>query len=257
MPITETTLGELVERENAALARFVALAETVDPHLPVGEDTWRATDVVAHLGTVIHRCVRRPRPATTPDEVAEINAEELAELGASTMAEFVTELSACQTRYQERWRRLPLEDELPFHAGIELDVATLRANWVSELCLQGWDLAQAAGLPWPLDDRDALLALRVVLRAMPAWLKGEELGSFALRVEVDGGVPQVLVMRNATVEVVDRAVPDAAAVVGGAPAAAALLFYGRLDLDAAVAEGLVVTGDVGAVRRLLASRFLP
>lgn len=258
MAIIETTVEELVEREDRALERVVELARSVDPSLPTGDGSWTAHDVLAHLVTVIRRYTNPDvRLAATAREVDEVNADELAGLADTPMGTLAEQLVAGHRAYQDLWSKFPLDAELRFHAGLRFDAASLRANWLSELLVHGRDVAVATGRDWPLDDREGLLALRVAMRALPGYVKADDGPPLRVALRVAGGTPQRIELGDGTATVTEGEPATADLVLSGSPVAAALLFYGRLSADQAETAGLVVEGGRQVLERFLARREAP
>lgn len=259
MPIVDTTSEELSDRENHALAMVSALAERVDPALPVGDGAWTAREVLAHLVTVIGRYLNpKVQLASTAREVDELNRAEMAGLADHSVSELVAELGARHKTYQEVWGAFPLDLEFPFHAGLKFDVASLRSNWMSELLVHGYDVAAAAGEDWPLEERDLLLSMRVVLAALPGyWKGGGDLGHIEVALAPAGSNPHTIVVDGAQLRVVEGLGSGADVVLGGSAAALALFFYGRIDQADAEARGLVVTGSQEALDAFMDNREVP
>lgn len=104
MTITETAVDELVDRESGALSDLLTLVGGVAPDTPVGDGTWTAHDVLAHLVTVGRRYLNpRTRLAASLNEVAAVNAEELVGARQLSQEELTGELAANHATYQQVW----------------------------------------------------------------------------------------------------------------------------------------------------------
>jgi uncharacterized protein (TIGR03083 family) len=255
--ITDTTAEELLAREQRALQRVVALMGSTSPGTHVGDGSWTVRDVLAHLVTVAERYLARPPVlARTAREVDRINARDLTGLAGAGTSELLERLADAAAAYETVTAALPLDREFPFHGGVQLDIASLRCNWIAELLVHGHDVATATDAPWPIEDRDGLLVARLVLRVLPAYLRPGDARGVRVGIELAGGRPLTVLVDDGGVSVtygLDRA----AGVVRGAPAPFALLLYARTDLTGAELAGVEVIGDRDAVDRLLGALERP
>lgn len=236
------------ERELAAYERVAELFTSVDPGTPVGADGWNARDVLAHLCNVARRYTSAPRLGETVREVDAINAEELRALDGLSSDELLGKLDRAFSRYREVWSEIGPEHRWPFHGGGQLPTASLRANWLGEMLVHGYDVAGAAGQPWEITDADAA-DLLVLLRAI-APTYGHAGAPVAVEIAVDGAVPWVLAVGEDGVSTSEPG-RHVSARLTGRGAGAVLLFYQRLDVEGAEQLGLQVTGDRTAVGRLI------
>ncbi|GAC1441966.1 MAG: hypothetical protein NVS3B26_03890 [Mycobacteriales bacterium] len=247
----------LAVAESDALRRVASLFSRVDPALPVGDGTWTSRDVAAHLVTVIGRYLNSDvRLGRTPREVDEINRQEMQALAELPMDQLVDRLDVASAAYQRGWSRLPLDMQLPFHAGIELDVASLRSNWLGELLIHARDVAASAGEPWEIAEHDALLLVRLVLTALPGYLRAAELHDAVLLMVANSGRPASIAISAGTVSVSDSVLPNDASVRSPADVLA-LTLYSRLSLAAAEERGLEIHGHRDRVTSFFSSLIAP
>jgi uncharacterized protein (TIGR03083 family) len=242
-------MSDFDDREHAAYQRVLALFREVDPQLPVGDGSWTARDVLAHLCNVARRYTSVPRLGQTVREVDQINAEELTALEGLGIAELIGKFERAFARYREVWTEIGPEHMWPFHGGGQLPTASLRANWLGEMTIHGYDVASAAGLGWRVSDADAADLLQLLHDVVPAYARAGQPASVAFA--ADGAAAWSVRIRPDGVAVVDGA-EDAEATVSGAGGAIALLLYQRIGPAELPAQGALVTGDPDALPRLLA-----
>lgn len=235
------------DREQAAFDRTAELFRSVDPALVVPDSSWTARDVLAHLVTVARRYTSMPRLADTPREVDTINAEELAPLADQNVEALLADYAAAFARYREVWVPMAPEHLWPFHGGGRIGTVQLRANWLGEMLVHGYDVAAAAGVEWPLSDADAGDLLGLLRAILPAYGRAGA-GSVTADLALDGVEPWTLAAgavpagENGTAE----------ATVTGPAGVAVLFLYQRIGPDEARRRGLRVDGDESVLDRLLA-----
>ena len=241
-------MAEFNDRELAAYHRVAGLFRSVDPALPVGDGSWTARDVLAHLCNVARRYTSAPRLGETVREVDAINAEELAALEGLPIDELLGKFERAFARYREVWGEIGPEHMWPFHGGGQLPTASLRTNWLGEMLVHGYDVATAAGVAWEIGDADAADLLAFLREVIPAYgLAGRPL---AVAVAGSGAEPWVLVIDEEGARAGEPGtVPDA--TVHGPGGVLVLFLYQRIDLPAAEAAGASVDGDRDAVLRML------
>jgi uncharacterized protein (TIGR03083 family) len=234
------------DREQAAFERTVALFRDADPGLAVTDGSWTTRDVLAHLVTVARRYTSMPRLADTPREVDTINAEELAELADATVEALLDDYAQGFARYREVWVPMAAEHQWPFHGGGRIGTTSLRANWLGEMLVHGYDVAAAAGVDWPIGDADAGDLLGLLRDILPAYGRA---GTEAVTVDLAlDGVPPWTLAAGAVPEG-DAAAPEA--TVTGPAGVGVLFLYQRLSPVEARARGLRVEGDESVLARLL------
>ena len=241
-------MADFNTREQAAYDRVVGLFAAVDPGLPVGDGSWTARDVLAHLCNVARRYTSAPRLGETVREVDAINAEELGALDGLSMDELLGKFERAFSRYREVWTEVGPEHMWPFHGGGQLPTASLRANWLGEMLVHGHDVAAAAGHAWEITDADAADLLTLLRGIAPTY--GRAGDPVAVEIAVDGASPWVLAVGEDGISTSEPPA-DVSARLTGRGAGAVLLFYQRVDVDGAEPLGLQVSGDPAAVGRLI------
>lgn len=233
------------DREQARFAQTVALFREVDPAVVLADGSWTARDVLAHLCTVARRYISVPRLAATPREVDAINAEEMAALDGVPVEDLLGKFERGFARYREVWVPMGPEHMWPFHGGGQLPTSALRANWLGEMTLHGYDVAFAAGVDWHVGDEDAQDLLVFLRQIVPAYARPGEPVAVALAPE--GGPAWTIRIDGERAVTVDGA-DDVQATVSGSAWSLTLLLYQRTS-----PAGLSVTGEPAAVERLFAS----
>ena len=242
---TATDAAELWARIDADAQRFFELVRSVPPDLPLKGSTWTTREVVGHLLTVIRRYTRGPTLGETPRDVDRINDEELAALGAAPCTELLDQLERELKLARELYapEALDLHMKVSFHGGVRIDFAAALGNVIGELLIHGLDLAAAAGRPWSLDDRDAVLILNGVLQILPAYAVRDTHRSLRVRLSVPGARPWLLDFHRGELTSAPAETGVASDVVVRAPASTlALTLYSRLSTTRAVRGGMRVVG---------------
>lgn len=245
--IVTTTPTELAERTDLAYERFVTLLADTPGTLAV-DGSWTAVEVAGHLLNVVNRYVdfSPDRLADAPRGVDVINEDELATLAGRPMSEVLADLATEMGRFRANWgpqTGLPLDLEIPFHGGGKIDLQSGLTNLMGEYLVHGLDVARAAGVDWPIDDRDGALLAAFTARLLPAYVRATNTERLHVRLDLDGLHPWVLEVEgpaatSRTPQVDDK--PDVCLCGPATPVA--LLLYGRLDLDGALAHGVEVCG---------------
>ena len=241
-------MSDFDDREQAAYERTVELFRTAPADARVSDGTWTVRDVLAHLVTVARRYTSMPRLADTPRGVDAINAEELADLADVGVGELLGEYAQAFARYRELWVPMPVEHRWPFHGGGQLGTTELRANWLGEMLVHGYDAAVAAGVDWPIGDADARDLLAFLREVLPAYGR-TGCAPVSVGLALDGCEPWTLVVDADGVRAAGAGAADA--TLSGPPGVALLVLYQRLSPPEAVARGLRVAGDTSALARLM------
>jgi hypothetical protein len=264
MALTTATDAELDLRTTAAFRRTICLLRSVDPQQRLALGEWTARDVAAHLLNVQRRYTRRDFRSDSglsaePAGLTDQNASELTELGDEPMGSILDGLEA---EFPEFLRTsLPLHDRYPFHSSQTIDGIGARANWLGELVMHGYDVARAAKIKWPFDERNSVLQLHAGLQVAPGWLNPvtAEGVRLAVTLHIAGGTAQIIDIADGACEVRDAGRGDHPdAVIRSRATPLLLLFFGRVSLPRAIVRGMVVTGGRRPWRgTALTSLFLP
>ena len=238
------------DREQAAYEQTVALFSTVAPDLSVGDGTWTSRDVLAHLVTVARRYTTVPRLADNPRGVDLINAEEMAELSDAGVPDLLAAYADGFAGYRALWVQMGPEHMWPFHGGGRLPTAAVRTNWLGEMLVHGYDVAVAAGQPWPVDATSAADLLAFLRLIVPAYAHpGEPVAVGVRPVEAPAWTIVITPSQPAVVDGVD----EADAILAGPGWPLALVLYQRVRAGDAADLGVTIEGDAGAVERLFAA----
>ena len=138
---------------------------------------------------------------------------------------------------------LDLHVRYPFHGGVFIDAAGGLSNLVGEFLIHGYDIARAAGRPWAIEARDALLIMNGVLQISPAYAEPGATGPLKICLRSRGAADWVLDFNGGRLDSRAAAPGEAADVVMRAPAETLLLvFYSRIGTLASLRGGMLVTG---------------
>ncbi len=241
--------SELKDRTRVAFDRFVTLVAEVQPELPLPGSDWTAGEVARHVLTVLRRYTSRDvtsRDGLSPtmDAVHEQNRAEIAGLDDVTHAEVLELLQQEIERFIAL--NLTIEDRFEFHLGVTVDGAGGIGNMLGELLVHGYDVAMAAGRPWPIADRDALLVLGSMFQILPGVVDPDATARVDVAVElrIPGGAATTLLFRRGTAAAVRTATttrrPDV--VITGRPSWLMLNLHGRIGPLRAARHGVLVRG---------------
>lgn len=235
------------DREQARFERTVDLFRQVDPDLGLVGSPWTARDVLAHLCNVARRYTSVPRLASTPREVDAINAEELTALSGVAMDELSGKFARAFERYREVWTQVGPEHMWPFHGGGQLPTAALRANWLGEMTVHGYDVASVAGVEWSVSDEDAQDLLVFLRQIVPAYARPGD--SVAVAVAPEDGETWTIQIDPESATTADGS-EGAQATISGPTWALVLLLYQRIRPVHATGLGVTIQGDGRAVDQL-------
>lgn len=245
--LVTTTPTELAERTDLAYERFAALLAATPDTLGV-DGAWTAVQVAGHLLNVVNRYVdfSPDRLADAPRGVDVINEDELTTLAGRPMSEVLADLATEMGRFRANWgpqTGLPLDLELPFHGGGTIDLQAGLTNLMGEYLVHGLDVARAAGVDWPIDDRDGALLAAFAARLLPRYVRATNTEGLHVRLDLDGLHPWVLEVEGpAAMSRTPQADDQPDVCLRGPATPVALLFYRRLDLDEALTHGVEVCG---------------
>ncbi|HMQ24854.1 MAG TPA: maleylpyruvate isomerase family mycothiol-dependent enzyme [Acidimicrobiales bacterium] len=245
--LVTTTHPELAQRIDAAYERFVALLAVTPGELGV-DGSWTAVEVAGHLVNVVNRYVdfSPERLAATPRGVDEVNERELHLAADRPVADVLAALEAEMDRFRAAWgpeTGFPLDLELPFHGGGSIRLQAGLTNLLAEFLVHGLDVARAAGVDWPIDPRNGALLVAFGAEILPAYVCRSNTEHLLVRLDPIGAEPWVLDVEGAGATSRRPEPGDEPNVCLRGPATPiALLFYRRLTLDGALADGVEVCG---------------
>lgn len=230
-------------------------ASISDPRLPVPPLAWDVGEVGAHVAVVLrgyseaangdHVPVESliPAGATFAERLSAVNAGTLAlepardpkalsELIGQRVEEF---LAATAPRSGAERIATPFYGE-----GASLSLATSTAMLVGEQLVHGYDVAAAAGRPWPIAASDAKLVLRALISMMPLAANPVTTAGVHARykMSIRGGGPRIVVSVDDGKVSVEAAQPGRVDCHLSAEAVTLLLVvYGRIGQWGPIARG--------------------
>ncbi|WP_172652849.1 maleylpyruvate isomerase N-terminal domain-containing protein [Rhodococcus opacus] len=247
MSLTTTSRAEL--RSDESFTRFCELVADVPPDIRVGDRSWSVGDVTRHMLSVVRRYTIRDlnsRDGLSPTvrDVTELNSADVEALEHLSHADLLDALHTEWSKYLAL--DVIMEDKVPFHFGATIDGFGALGNMLAELLIHGYDVATAAKRIWPIEDRDALLALNGVLQIAP--VLADPVRTARVRAEIEfrigDGRPQVVTIDRARCRIADATSTDGRrdVIVGGPPEPVLLNLYQRIGLLAAIRRGVRLHG---------------
>ncbi len=155
-----------------AAEAFLVVASSLDGSLAqatVPGQEWTGRDVLAHVVSVCRRYLISRERASSAEDLARLNAEELRDVSGS-IADLCAEVRDLVDRMAALPGQLPAGMPLRFHAGAALPLAGGWGNLVGEFLAHGHDL-HALGAPRPgCSGADLEPLWRCTLSALGPWL---------------------------------------------------------------------------------------
>lgn len=256
---------DILEANRSAVRRATGrVAELVrsltDPHQALPGLDWSARDVPAHLVTGFDLYVDiaagtpSPVPALDRTTIAAENAKRIADIPETDPAKLAGLLEDAADRFLASVEGRVGTQEVVFHAGIRLDLASLLGVLLGELLLHGYDLARLLHRPWPLDQADAALVLAGYAPCYGATANRERTRRLtaAFDVELRGVASFVVRFDDGDYSVEPSGSEAVDATISADPVAFLLVSSGRLDRWPAMTLRLV---EVGGADPPLGVRF--
>jgi uncharacterized protein (TIGR03083 family) len=184
LPIDLPTVAAAADR---ALDRVANLVHGIPDQRATALPGWSIAQTAAHLMGVIGAYIDIARGAGSPytdlGKVAQTNDELMARITERTPAQLAAQIQALRPAVAAAVDQGP-DGFQPGHLG----VPTLRSIAVSrvlgEAVVHGWDIARAAGRPWPIDPPDAALIFRGFLPFLPLFVHPENAKGLTARFDV-------------------------------------------------------------------------
>jgi uncharacterized protein (TIGR03083 family) len=136
-----------------------------DLNVPIPGSAWTVREAAAHLvnSAGVHRDIAEGTPSPfeslDPQAIAAANAGRLADIPEGDPNKLAGLLAEAAAELLEATAHRSGHDPVAFHAGLAVDLAALTCISLGELVLHGYDMATAAGAPWPVDPHLAELVL--------------------------------------------------------------------------------------------------
>ncbi|MDQ3946905.1 MAG: SCP2 sterol-binding domain-containing protein [Actinomycetota bacterium] len=232
---------EATARKTADLIRSVP---ELSPAIP--ESEWTVREAAVHLVnlagiyTDIADGMPSPIESMTREALAKQNARRLGDIPESDPEKVAGLLTEAVAGLLESTACRSGDQEVVFHAGVSLDLASLMCFSLGEHILHGYDIARAVGSPWPIDPLHARLVLSGYGPCYDAWLNGEAASGLttSYRIELRGGDDFTMRLSAGAchVEAGDTGAVDC--TIDADPVAYLLVRSGRMTQWEAIALGL-------------------
>lgn len=124
---------------------------------------WSIRDAAAHLicGTSLSTELATGTPSpvrdVSPEGMARFNAERLADIVDAEPGVLAKSLAGAVGQFLDATDGRPGETPVTWHTGMPVDLSHLTGILAGEYVLHGFDIAKAAGVPWPIAAEHAAL----------------------------------------------------------------------------------------------------
>jgi uncharacterized protein (TIGR03083 family) len=126
----------------------------------------------------------KPSPFTDMHRISETNAELLAQTQERNIDALLPRYSRTIRAMEQKFREMPDDMRVPFHAGLTFTPAQAMAMMSCELLMHGWDLATGTGEEFVIEPADARLILYTITPLMPSMVLEEAAAGFTGTYEV-------------------------------------------------------------------------
>ena len=176
MRTTTAYLERVLPTLDRVSGRFTALlASLPDPTAQIPGSAWSVRDAAAHVATVGPRYADGPEGrgawVDDPRDLAALNEEQLGALGAADLGELAAkirhDLVALAAQLRAYGEQPP---SFRFHGGERVPADSALGILLGELVVHGWDIAAAAGRPWPIEPGDVELIVEGVEPILLGWV---------------------------------------------------------------------------------------
>jgi uncharacterized protein (TIGR03083 family) len=175
--------GRRVERILSALPGHGVRSDTPIPHMD-----WTVGDLALHLVQAVEIAGQlqdgNPSPYTEMGRINEINARLLSERSERDLQILLPEFSRNVRLMEERFREMPDDFAVPFHAGMSFTPPQAMTMMSTELLMHGWDLAQVINEEFAIDPADARLMVYAVATVTPSVVDEEVARGFTATYEL-------------------------------------------------------------------------
>ena len=176
IPIDQGAAARALE---AALVRAALLIGGItDTGAGVKRSEWTVRDAAAHLISYASLWAGALRGEKSPIEdmtrLARVNERLLGAVKERSGRDLADRLRGDYDEVLRLAEELPEDTRVPWHEGIDVDVAGALALALSEVLVHGYDIAEAVGAPWRLTPHDAGLAVAGLSRVLPLGVDQEK-----------------------------------------------------------------------------------
>jgi uncharacterized protein (TIGR03083 family) len=231
---------ETAARRTAELIRSLS-----DLNVPIPGSAWTVREAAAHLvnSAGVHRDIAEGTPSPfeslAPEAVAVANAGRLADIPEGDPHKLAGLLTEAVAEFLEATAHRSGHDGVAFHAGLPVDLAALTCISLGELLLHGYDIATAAGAPWPIASHDAEFVLYGYRTYLGGLVRPEAVRGLTARyaLELVGGSSFVVRIVDGQYRTEPVASEPADCTITADPAAFLLAVSGRITQWEAIALG--------------------
>ncbi|MGH8991893.1 MAG: maleylpyruvate isomerase family mycothiol-dependent enzyme [Acidimicrobiia bacterium] len=246
---------ELLEAGGRALDASVhRLATAIRPLTELNQalpgSTWTAREAIAHLVTAMDLYTEiatgTPSPVTefSTASFEDDNRRRIADVSETDAAKLAYLLEDATARFLSALRGQAGNQTVTWHAGMQVDLATLVALMLGEVVLHGYDVATAYQQPWPLGIGDVALVLGAYAPCYERCVNTERTRGLtvAYEIEVRGVARFVVRFDDGRYSLTLPGPEPVDCTISADPVAFLLVGSGRLERWPAIALGLVEAG---------------
>lgn len=238
-----------------AAGRFAALLRSpVDPAVAVPGLEWTVGETAAHvLGEFVDYTayamgerdpdvpLDRTHGETPSDRAAAANAAQLERFPERDPKRLADSIEAAAEAWLAAASQRSAGERVRVNNGVAMTSATMSAALLGEFVVHGWDIAHAAGRPWPIGRVEALRVVDGVLTLLPEYLDRKRAAGLHVRYELRlRGGPRYLLTVEDGEAVVGAAGPRADCRITADPVAFLLVGFGRVGQWGQIARGRLV-----------------
>jgi mycothiol maleylpyruvate isomerase-like protein/SCP-2 sterol transfer family protein len=232
---------EATARQTADLLRSLP-----NLHAPIPGSEWTVREAAVHLvnlaGISMDIADGMPSPigSMTKEALRDQNARRLGDIPESDPEKVAGLLTEAVAGLLEATACRSADQAVIFHAGVTMDLAGLMCISLGEHLLHGYDIARAAGAPWPIDPLAAHLVLSGYGRCYGSWVKGEAASGLttSYRIKLRGGGDFTVRLSDGVCRTEPRDTGAADCTIAADPVAYLLVCSGRMTQWDAIALGL-------------------
>ena len=213
---------------------------------PVPGSEWTVQEAAVHLvslaGISMDIAAGMPSPigSMTKEVLRDQNARRLGDIPQSDPEKVAGLLTEAVAGLLEAIACRSADQAVVFHGGVTRDLARLMCISLGEHLLHGYDIARAAGAPWPIDRGHALLVHSAYIRCYGSWLDERAASGLTagFRIGLQGGDDFTVRFSAGECHVDPRDSGPVDCTIGADPVAYLLVQSGRMTQWDAIALGL-------------------